>query len=154
MTILIMGVDARPGSADRHRRPPDALMVLRLDPETGACRGLAIPRDSLAELPGYGETKINHALMLGGIPYEELVVELYLGIEIDHYALIDFTGFEDLVDAVGGVTITVPENLASPAVPAGTHTITASKRSCTPATAADPMATSAASSASKSSSAP
>jgi LCP family protein required for cell wall assembly len=123
MTILIMGVDARPGAQIDIGVRPDALMVLRLDPESGVCRGLAIPRDSLVELPGYGETKINHALMLGGIPYEELVVELYLGIEIDHYALIDFTGFEDLVDAVGGVTITVPENLASPAVPAGTHTI-------------------------------
>ncbi|HET9662530.1 MAG TPA: LCP family protein [Thermomicrobiales bacterium] len=123
MTILIMGVDARPGAAIDIGVRPDALMVLRLDPATGACKGLAIPRDSLAELPGYGETKINHALMLGGIPYEELVVELYLGIDIDHYALIDFTGFEDLVDAVGGITITVPENLASPAVPAGTHTI-------------------------------
>ncbi len=124
MTILIMGVDARPGAKIDIGVRPDALMVLRLDPETGDCRGLAIPRDSLAELPGYGETKINHALMLGGIPYEKLVVEIYLGIDIDHYALIDFTGFEDLVDAVGGVTITVPENLASPAVPAGTHTIT------------------------------
>ncbi len=123
MTILVMGVDARPGSKIDIGVRPDALMVLRLDPETGACRGLAIPRDSLAELPGYGETKINHALMLGGIPYEQLVVELYLGIDIDHYALIDFTGFEELVDAVGGVTITVPDNLASPAVPAGTHTI-------------------------------
>ncbi|MCO5220196.1 MAG: LCP family protein, partial [Thermomicrobiales bacterium] len=102
MTILIMGVDARPGQAIDIGVRPDALMVLRLDPESGTCRGLAIPRDSLVELPGYGETKINHALMLGGIPYEELVVELYLGIEIDHYALIDFTGFEDLVDAVGG----------------------------------------------------
>jgi LCP family protein required for cell wall assembly len=123
MTILIMGVDARPGSAIDIGVRPDALMILRLDPATGTCKGLAIPRDSLAELPGYGETKINHALMLGGIPYEELVVELYLGIDIDHYALIDFTGFQDLVDAVGGITITVPENLASPAVPAGTHTI-------------------------------
>ncbi len=124
MTILVMGVDARPGQKIDIGVRPDALMVLRLDPETGSCRGLAIPRDSLVELPGYGETKINHALMLGGIPYEQLVVELYLGIDIDHYALIDFTGFEDLVDAVGGVTITVPDNLASPAVPAGTHTIT------------------------------
>lgn len=123
MTILIMGVDARPGEKIDIGVRPDALMLLRLDPETGSCRGLAIPRDSLVELPGYGETKINHALMLGGIPYEQLVVELYTGVDIDHYALIDFTGFEELVDAVGGVTITVPENLASPAVPAGTHTI-------------------------------
>lgn len=123
MTILVMGVDARPGSAIDIGVRPDALMLLRLDPAAGSCRALAIPRDSLAELPGYGETKINHALMLGGIPYEKLVVELYTGVTIDHYALIDFTGFEDLVDAVGGVTLTVPEDLASPAVPAGTHTI-------------------------------
>ena len=123
MTILVMGVDARPGQAIDIGVRPDALMLLRLDPAAGTCRGLAIPRDSLAELPGYGETKINHALMLGGIPYEELVVELYTGVEIDHYALIDFTGFEELVDAVGGITITVSDDLASPWVSAGTHTI-------------------------------
>ncbi len=123
VTILVMGVDARPGSAIDIGVRPDALMVLHLDPETGACRGLAIPRDSYVELPGYGMTKINHALMLGGIPYEQLVVENYLGIAIDHYALIDFTGFAELVDAVGGITIDVPPELASPAVPAGVQTL-------------------------------
>jgi LCP family protein required for cell wall assembly len=123
MTILVMGVDAREGSAIDIGVRPDALMVLRLDPESESCRGLAVPRDSLAELPGYGETKINHALMLGGIPYEQLVVQQYLGIEIDHYALIDFTGFQELVDAVGGITIEVPPELVSPAV-AGTQRVT------------------------------
>lgn len=124
LTILVMGVDARPGSAIDIGVRPDALMVLRLDPVAQTCKGLAIPRDSYVELPGYGMTKINHALMLGGIPYEQLVVEQYLGITIDHYALIDFTGFASLVDAVGGITIEVPPELASPAVEAGTQTIT------------------------------
>ncbi|MGE3799054.1 MAG: LCP family protein [Thermomicrobiales bacterium] len=123
VTILIMGVDARPGSAIDIGVRPDALMVLRLDPQSGSCRGLAIPRDSYVELPGYGMTKINHALMLGGIPYEQLVVENYLGIDVDHYALIDFTGFASLVDTVGGITIDVPADLTSPAVPAGVQTI-------------------------------
>jgi LCP family protein required for cell wall assembly len=123
LTILIMGVDARPGSAIDIGVRPDALMVLRLDPVAGSCKGLAVPRDSYVELPGYGNTKINHALMLGGIPYQQLVVESYLGIEIDHYALIDFTGFAELVDSVGGITIDVPPNLASPAVAAGIVTI-------------------------------
>ncbi|MBX3069816.1 MAG: LCP family protein [Thermomicrobiales bacterium] len=123
LTILVMGVDARPGSAIDIGVRPDALMVLRLDPEAGTCRGLAIPRDSYVELPGYGKTKINHALMLGGIPYEQLVVEQYLGIPIDHYALIDFVGFAELVDSVGGITIDVPPELASPAVEAGRQTI-------------------------------
>lgn len=109
VTILVMGVDARPGAPIDVSVRPDALMVLRLDPVSGACRALAIPRDTMAELPGYGQTKINHALMVGGIPYQMLVVERLLGIDLDHYALIDFAGFEALVDAVGGVPVAVPQ---------------------------------------------
>jgi LCP family protein required for cell wall assembly len=90
---------------------PDALLVLHLDPVSGSCRGLAVPRDTLVELPGYGPTKINHALMVGGIAYQKLVTERFLGITIDHYALIDFEGFKELVDAVGGVPVTVPADI-------------------------------------------
>jgi LCP family protein required for cell wall assembly len=111
LTILVMGVDARPGAPIDIGVRPDALMVLYLNPVTGACRGLAIPRDTLVTLPGYGETKVNHALMLAGIPYQQLVLEQFLSLEIDHYALIDFAGFQELVDAVGGVTINVPTEL-------------------------------------------
>jgi LCP family protein required for cell wall assembly len=69
---------------------------------------LSIPRDTRVLLPGYGYSKVNHALAIGGVPYQQLVVGQYLGIEIDHYGLIDFAGMADLVDAVGGVTV---ENL-------------------------------------------
>jgi LCP family protein required for cell wall assembly len=109
MTILLMGVDAREGESIDIGVRPDALAVLRLEPESGSCRLLNIPRDSRVNLPGYGFSKINHALSVGGIPYQELVVEEFLGISIDRYALIDFGGAEVLVDAVGGVTITVTE---------------------------------------------
>ncbi len=54
-------------------------------------------------------SKINHALAVGGIPYQQLVVDQFLGVTIDNYALIDFSGIESLVDAVGGITITVDE---------------------------------------------
>jgi len=111
ITILVMGVDARPGAPIDIGVRPDALMVLYLNPTSGVCRGLAIPRDTMATLPGYGETKINHALMLAGIPYQQLVVEQFLDLQIDHYALIDFAGFQELVDAVGGVTVTVPSDV-------------------------------------------
>jgi LCP family protein required for cell wall assembly len=109
MNILLMGVDARPGEAIDIGVRPDALAVLHLDAQTGSCRMLAIPRDSRVELPGYGLSKINHALALGGIPYQEQVVEQFLGITVDHYGLIDFAGIEQVVDAVGGVTIDNPE---------------------------------------------
>lgn len=105
VNILLMGVDARPGEAIDVGVRPDALMVLHLNPANGSCRVLAIPRDTRTELPGYGLTKINHALAVGGIPYERQVVEQFLGITIQHYGLIDFSGLTDLVNAVGGVTI-------------------------------------------------
>ncbi len=111
MTILVMGVDARPGSPIDIGVRADALMVLHVNPTTGSCRGLAIPRDTITELPGYGQSKINHALMVGGILYEELVVEQFLNLPIDHYALVDFSGFKELVDAVGGVPVTVPKDI-------------------------------------------
>lgn len=109
INILVMGVDARPGEPIDVGVRPDSLMVVRLNPETGSCRTLAIPRDTRTELPGYGQTKINHALAVGGIPYQQQVVENLLDLKIDHYLLIDFNGFEDLVDSVGGITVTVEE---------------------------------------------
>jgi LCP family protein required for cell wall assembly len=117
LDILIMGVDARPGEPIDISVSPDAIMVLHLDPDAGNCRILAVPRDTRTELPGYGKTKVNHALLVGGIPYQQMVVEQLLGIEFDSYALIDFTGYERMVDALGGVTVTIPK----PIVDSGNH---------------------------------
>lgn len=106
--ILLMGVDAREGQTIDVGVRPDSLAILHLD-DSGACRLLAIPRDSRAELPGYGQSKINHALAVGGIEYEMLVVENYLGIDLEHYALVDFEGVTQVVDNVGGITVTNPD---------------------------------------------
>jgi LCP family protein required for cell wall assembly len=105
VAILLMGVDARDGETIDIEVRPDSLAVVVLDSDTGSCRMLSIPRDTRVEMPGYGQSKINHALQVGGIPYQQLVVENVLGIEIDHYGLIDFAGVTRLVDAVGGITV-------------------------------------------------
>lgn len=125
MNILLMGVDARPGEAIDIGVRPDALAVLHLDADTGGCRMLAIPRDSRIELPGYGLSKANHALAVGGIPYQEQVVEQFLDIPIDHYGLIDFAGIEQLVDAVGGITVenTQSFSIGGTTFEAGTQTL-------------------------------
>lgn len=107
-TILLMGVDAGSSEEIDVGVRPDSLSVLHLDPNTGTCRILGIPRDSRVELPGYGLTKINHALAVGGVPYQTLVVEQYLNIEIDHYGLVDFDGLVGVVDSVGGITVDNP----------------------------------------------
>lgn len=109
VAVLLMGVDARPGEPIDVDVRPDSLAVVYLDGGTNSCQLLSIPRDTRVELPGYGQSKINHALAVGGVPYQVSVVEQLLGIEIDHFGLIDFAGVTQLVDAVGGITITNDE---------------------------------------------
>lgn len=125
MNILLMGVDAPDGSAIDSSARPDVLSVLHLDWSDKSCRLLSIPRDTRVELPGYGLTKINHALPLGGIPYEQKVVSDYLGITLDHYGLIDFTGAIKIVDKFGGVEVNNPVAFTSMGVdfPAGPQTL-------------------------------
>lgn len=113
MTILLMGVDARPGAPIDIGVRPDSIMLLHINPTSHSCQMLSVPRDTLVTLPGYGETKVNHALMVGGVPYQQMVLEQFLGITIDRYALVDFAGFEQLVNAVGGVQITVPQEITN-----------------------------------------
>src|SRR5215218_2834429 len=133
-TILVLGTDARPpGSGDgntseecfeqqsqgeKPHKPcyegefrADTLMLIRAG--GGAFRKLSIPRDSFAEIPGNAPTKINAAFAYGGAALQIKTIEQFLGIEIDHVAIVDFTGFEDLIDAVGGVTVDVPVKLCA-----------------------------------------
>ncbi len=133
-TILVLGTDARPpGSSDKEvseecfeqqskgEKPhdpcfegefrADTLMLIRAG--GGTFRKLSIPRDSYAEIPGNVPTKINAAFAYGGAALQIKTIEGFLGIEIDHVAIVDFTGFEDLIDAVGGVTVDVPVKLCA-----------------------------------------
>lgn len=134
-TILVLGTDARPPGTDdgagsseecfeqqsRGEKPhdpcfegefrADTLMLIRAG--GGAFRKLSIPRDAFAEIPGHAPTKINAAFAFGGAALQIKAVEQFLGIEIDHVAIVDFTGFEDLIDAVGGVEVDVPEKLCA-----------------------------------------
>lgn len=110
-TILMLGVDARPGAAIDVGVRADTIMLVRLDPAAGTCRILSVPRDTQVSLPGYGLSKVNHALLVGGIPYQQLVVEQTLGITVDNYALLDFNAFRELVDTVGGIELNIPASL-------------------------------------------
>src|SRR4029078_13288406 len=79
----------------------------------GTFRKLSIPRDTFAEIPGEAPTKIKAAFAFGAAALEIKTIEQFLGIKIDHVAIVDFTGFEDLIDAVGGVTVDVPHKLCA-----------------------------------------
>jgi LCP family protein required for cell wall assembly len=81
----------------------DSIMVLRAG--GGAFEKLSIPRDTLAAIPGFGNDKINAAYRFGGAPLMVETVEQLLGIELNHVAIVDFAGFRDLIDALGGVEV-------------------------------------------------
>jgi LCP family protein required for cell wall assembly len=135
-TILVIGTDARPPDTQEPGAAPsrecfeqqahgdaphgkcsigefraDTLMLIRAG--GGAFRKLSIPRDSYAEIPGQAPTKINAAYAFGGAAAQIEAVEGFLGLQIDHVAIIDFTGFEDLIDAVGGVEVDLPHKLCA-----------------------------------------
>src|SRR5690606_12035113 len=98
----MMCVDAREVELIYGGVRSDSLSVLHINPDAQTCRVVSIPRDTRTELPGYGHSKINHALSVGGVEYQKLVTQNMLGIEIDHFALVDFAGVVGTVDALGG----------------------------------------------------
>ncbi len=89
----------------------DTLMVLRAG--GGAFEKLSIPRDTQATIPGVGTSKINAAYSNGGAELQIQTVEDFLGIDINHVAIVDFNGFSDLIDSIGGVEVELEEQVCN-----------------------------------------
>ncbi|WP_414710571.1 LCP family protein [Pseudonocardia sp.] len=75
---------------------------------------VSLPRDSLLSIPGHGKNKLNSAYSFGGPKLLTRTVEQATGLRIDHYAEIGFDGFVNVVDAVGGVDMCIPEAMKDP----------------------------------------
>lgn len=107
--IVVLGVDERPSEGDVGRS--DTLFVVMFDQKSKNISLLSIPRDTRVRIPGYGWDKINHAYAYGGRELTQKTVEELLGIRIDNYVMVDFSGFKGLVDAIGGVDINVEKDM-------------------------------------------
>ena len=106
-TILIMGVDKREDDVGRS----DTLMIATVDPRLDQATLLSIPRDTRVKIFGRGYDKINAAFAYGGVELAESTVENFLGIDIDHYIMIDTSSFVKIIDAIGGVDIDVEKRM-------------------------------------------
>ncbi len=104
-SVLLLGVDTGEyGRTDQGRS--DSMMVAVVNPKKEHTALLSIARDTYVPIVGYGkDDKINHAYAFGGTAMSMDTVESYLDIPINYYVSINMKGLEDLVDAVGGVTI-------------------------------------------------
>lgn len=107
--VLMMGSDSRQKGVDYDKSTgvrSDTLMVAHIPEKKGkGVQVVSIPRDSFVKIPRHGKAKINASLSWGGIPLTIKTVQDYLKIKIDHVAIIDFDGFKELTDALGGVDV-------------------------------------------------
>ncbi len=111
MTILMVGCDAREKNGDDVGRT-DTIILAFVDANNKTLRLLSIPRDTYVQIPRTSSrTKINHAYAYGGIPLTTETIENFLGVQIDHYVEVDFNGFKDVIDALGGVSINVDSRM-------------------------------------------
>ncbi|MEU8246433.1 LCP family protein [Nonomuraea sp. NPDC048916] len=142
MNVLIVGSDRRDGRNARYGRLPgertDTIMLAHVSSHRDHAMVVSFPRDSLVQLP-FCRAKgslpgqqphlgmINESFNSGGITCTWKTIEALTGIHIDHFVKVDFTGFKNMVDAVGGVEVCLPERVddkkALLHLPAGRQTL-------------------------------
>ena len=109
---MIMGSDSRGSNAIAGARS-DSILLVRTNPSEHLISMLSIPRDLDVPIPGHGTNKINAAFAYGGPPLLIHTVNRLTGLGINHVVLVDFSGFRDLIDSLGGVTVDNPTKVVS-----------------------------------------
>ena len=118
LNFLLVGVDTRaeeqttgsegdgqvfvPG-----RQRSDVIMIVHISADRKVASVVSLPRDSWVTIPGRGKNKINAAYSLGGGSLLVQTVERLTGLRMDHFAVVDFAGFKDITDAVGGIDVRI-----------------------------------------------
>lgn len=112
--VLIIGSDRRrDGSVEGERG--DALHLISYNTRLNKASVINIPRDTYVEIPSRrARDRINAALEYGGPKEQVRAVEKFVGFDIDYYVMTDFDGFKAMIDAIGGVTVYVPQDMRDP----------------------------------------
>ena len=104
--VLLIGVDAR--DLDEPCRS-DSMIIATLDNNNKKVKLTSLFRDTLVDIPGHGEAKLNAAYMLGGPELLMKTVKETYNVNIDKYIIINFWGFETIVDYIGGIEVDVKD---------------------------------------------
>jgi len=144
INILLMGSDSRQGQTTKKYGDPDVMtgersdttILLHVSADRTFATAVSIPRDTWVMLPecdrdgetvGAFEAKFNTAFEIGGPGCTVKLVEQMSGVRIDNFAVIDFEGFKQVVDAMGGVEVCLKEPASDPSskleLPAGTSVV-------------------------------
>ena len=116
VTILIVGFR---GEGTDCPQCTDTMILLTIDPVTKTAGMLSIPRDMWVNIPGFGYSKINSAYTLGdayhlpggGPDLTVKTVENFVGVPIEYFAQVSFDAFQQMIDTIGGIDVTVTKHL-------------------------------------------
>jgi len=111
--ILVLGADTGSKSRQGSTARSDSMMIIHTDPDEHRIALLSIPRDLRVDIPGHGEDKINAAYAYGGPTLAIKTVQSVTGLPINHVVVVDFGTFDEVIDALGGVSIDVPRPILS-----------------------------------------
>ncbi|MDT4986435.1 MAG: hypothetical protein QOI74_529 [Micromonosporaceae bacterium] len=121
--LLLLGSDSR--DPDNKAQPgkwrTDTMIVMHVAADHKKAYLISLPRDLYVRIPqsptnpelGNTNSKINAAFAWGGVPLAVQTVEGYTGVHIDHVVLVDFGGFQQVTDALGGVDLNIEQNITS-----------------------------------------
>ena len=117
-SVLVLGSDARPDELGRGEvGRTDTLLLFVADRATPRLAMISVPRDLWVAIPGYGQERINAAYEMGGSQTAKQTVSNVLAQRVDRYAVIGLQGVRDVVDAAGGVDVTVAQAIHDDAYP-------------------------------------
>ncbi len=104
--IALFGIDAR---NEEFRGLSDSIMVISLDADHHCIKIISVMRDSLVNIEGYGQQKINAAYSLGGAQLAVKTLNQNFDLNIRDYATVDFVSMADIIEAVGGLELELTE---------------------------------------------
>lgn len=106
VNILLCGEENIGGGRGR----TDSIMIATINKRDNQLKLTSIMRDSYVKIPGYTDNKINAAYHNGGMKSLIKTIKINFGISVDGYVLVNFDSFQEIVDAVGGIDITLDED--------------------------------------------
>jgi LCP family protein required for cell wall assembly len=116
MNILMLGSDSRnpdSGQNNSDKSRSDTIILMHIQADHKHAYLISIPRDLYVPIPDHDHDKINAAFAYGGLPLVIRTVEGFTDVHIDHLALIDFAGFQQVTDALGGVDLYIEQTITS-----------------------------------------
>lgn len=100
--ILVLGLDRR---SDGEATRSDTIMVATIDNKNDSLKLTSLMRDIYVSIPGHRDNKLNTAYAFGGVELAMETVNENFDLNIERYVVLDFSAFEEIIDAVGGISI-------------------------------------------------